>query len=83
MNQGWHECKNNEMHFYPCGFNIPRIANQLSNCIDVITGQRNRIKLNPMTESYVHNDDLKDCEIEEKRHNKEDANNNKNKEQDW
>ena len=59
MNQGWHECNNYEAYFYPCGFNIPRIANQFSNYADSLTGERNRISLNPMEEPYVRDGELK------------------------
>lgn len=86
MNQGWCECNNNEMCFCPCRFNIPRLAHQISNHADAITGERNEISLNPIAEPCVCSDDLKDhdnsvkdCKIEGKRCNKEDGNNKKKK----
>lgn len=55
--------------------------------MSLITGERNRIRLNPMTESLVRNGHLKDFEMEdetqeEKRHSRDDVHNNKNTEQD-
>ena len=69
MNKGWHECNNNEMCFYPCGFNIPRIAHQLSNYADAIAGEWNRIRLNLMAEPHVCNSG---------RDSRDDVNNNNN-----
>lgn len=56
---------------------------QLSNCIDAVAGKKNEKSLNPIAEPFMCIDDLKEFEIEEKRFIKEDAHNNKNKEQDW
>lgn len=48
------------MNFCPCGFNIPRFANQLSNFTGVIAGERNVTSLNPMAEPYAHNGESTD-----------------------
>ena len=84
MNHGWRECNNNQIHFDHYGFNIPRILCQLSDYIDLITGKRKKIKLNPMAESCICDDTAKNFEIETKieesnRHSRNDAHNNKNK----
>ena len=66
MNQGWHEFINNEMLFYPCGFNIPRIVNQLSNFINAITGEK-RASLNMIVALYAHNNELNKEGIENEK----------------
>ena len=66
-NQGWCECNNNEMLFYYCGFNIPRMPCQLSNYADLTTGERSTTKLNPTAESRARDGHLKDLKMKDKR----------------
>ena len=73
---------------HPCGFNISRILNQLSNYADVIAGERNEISLNVMAEPCAHSGESKDFKMEdeteaEKSYSKDDMNYNKNKSEDW
>ena len=44
---------NNETHFCLCGFNILRIDQQLSDCIDIIAKINNGKRLNPIVETCV------------------------------
>ena len=43
---------------------IPRITNQLSNCADVIIGEKSA-SLNPIAAPYVHNGELNEVKMEE------------------
>ena len=63
MNQGWHECKNNEIHFYHYRFNIPKILSQLSNHMDLIVEEKTT-KLNPMAIPCAGEGDKSDFDIE-------------------
>ena len=53
MNKGWCKCDQNIMHFYPCGYNIPRIVNNLSNYIDLIEGDGKTGKSNTLVEPHA------------------------------
>ena len=49
----------------------------------MIAVKSDAMSLNPMAEPHMCNDNLNDCKMEDKRHRKEDVNNNKDKEQEW
>ena len=59
------------MCFYPCEFNIPRIAHRLSNYVDMIAGQRNRLRLNTIAKPYVHNGERCRKDVAHANNNKE------------
>ena len=78
MNQGWHECNNNTMCFYPRAFNLLRIAYQLSTCEELTAIEKKGIRLNPLVKLCACNGALKDLRMNdgkeiEKRNNNEDA----------
>ena len=54
MDQGWYQKHGETMCFYPCGFNIPGIACNLLNFVEVLQGGNANTRLNPLAEVFVH-----------------------------